>query len=106
MSSTTLGQGNADSMNGIWILSKLGGQLISSLHLQRAMSVDFEPGGPGSVENPSNYPQYFAIGAVDSSNALADFSLQGPSPYGEINPDILHLASASALLIRDISMLQ
>ncbi|MDI5787638.1 hypothetical protein PO124_01550 [Bacillus licheniformis] len=40
MSSTTLGQGNADSMNGIWILSKLGGQLISSLHLQRAMSAN------------------------------------------------------------------
>lgn len=49
---------------------------------------EFEPGGPGSVENPSNYPQSFAIGAVDSSNALADFSLQGPSPYDEIKPDI------------------
>ncbi|WP_326188321.1 S8 family serine peptidase [Bacillus sonorensis] len=49
---------------------------------------EFEPGGPGSVENPSNYPESFAIGAVDSKNALADFSLQGPSPYDEIKPDI------------------
>ncbi|ATH91335.1 S8 family serine peptidase [Bacillus glycinifermentans] len=47
-----------------------------------------EPGGPGSVENPSNYPESFAIGAVDSTNALADFSLQGPSPYDEVKPDL------------------
>ncbi|KAA6453608.1 S8 family serine peptidase [Bacillus swezeyi] len=49
---------------------------------------EFEPGGPGSVENPSNYPESFAIGAVDSTNALADFSLQGPSPYDEVKPDL------------------
>ncbi|MFN2746132.1 MULTISPECIES: S8 family serine peptidase [unclassified Bacillus (in: firmicutes)] len=49
---------------------------------------EFEPGGPGSVENPSNYPESFAIGAVDSENSLADFSLQGPSPYDEIKPDL------------------
>ena len=46
------------------------------------------PGGPGSVSNPSNYPESFAVGATDSDNQIASFSLRGPSPYGEIKPDI------------------
>ncbi|SHF76463.1 S8 family serine peptidase [Ornithinibacillus halophilus] len=48
----------------------------------------FNPGGPGSVAAPSNYPQSFAVGATTNTNALADYSLQGPSPYDEIKPDI------------------
>ncbi|WP_425464005.1 S8 family serine peptidase [Oceanobacillus piezotolerans] len=46
------------------------------------------PGGPGSVAAPSNYPESFAVGATDSSDNLASFSLQGPSPYDEIKPDV------------------
>ncbi|HEY4552157.1 MAG TPA: S8 family serine peptidase, partial [Bacillaceae bacterium] len=46
------------------------------------------PGGPGSVANPANYRESFATGATDINNKLASFSLQGPSPYGEIKPDI------------------
>lgn len=46
------------------------------------------PGGPGSIANPANYPESFATGATDINNNLASFSLQGPSPYGEIKPDI------------------
>ncbi|GIO25903.1 S8 family peptidase [Ornithinibacillus bavariensis] len=46
------------------------------------------PGGPGSVASPSNYPESFAVGATDSNDMLASFSLRGPSPYGEIKPDI------------------
>ncbi|MEK5520620.1 S8 family serine peptidase [Heyndrickxia sp. FSL W8-0423] len=48
----------------------------------------FEPGGPGSIANPANYPESFATGATDINNKLGSFSLQGPSPYGEIKPDI------------------
>ncbi|MGE8203349.1 S8 family serine peptidase [Heyndrickxia sp. NPDC080065] len=48
----------------------------------------FEPGGPGSIANPANYPESFATGATDINNKLASFSLQGPSPYGEVKPDI------------------
>lgn len=48
----------------------------------------FEPGGPGSIANPANYPESFATGATDINNKLANFSLQGPSPYGEVKPDI------------------
>ncbi|WP_051030936.1 S8 family serine peptidase [Robertmurraya massiliosenegalensis] len=46
------------------------------------------PGGPGSVAVPANYPESFATGATDANNNLASFSLLGPSPYGEIKPEI------------------
>ncbi|WP_432360921.1 S8 family serine peptidase [Sporosarcina sp. UB5] len=48
----------------------------------------FNPGGPGSVAAPANYPESFATGATDSNNLVASFSLRGPSPYNEIKPDI------------------
>ncbi|MFJ7859160.1 S8 family serine peptidase [Peribacillus sp. NPDC097206] len=46
------------------------------------------PGGAGSVANPANYPESFATGATDINNVVGNFSLRGPSPYGEIKPDI------------------
>lgn len=46
------------------------------------------PGGPGSVSSPGNYPESFAVGATDSNDNRASFSLEGPSPYEEIKPDI------------------
>ncbi|WYP26951.1 S8 family serine peptidase [Alkalihalobacillus sp. FSL W8-0930] len=48
----------------------------------------FNPGGPGSVANPANYPESFATGATDINDNLANFSLRGPSPYEEIKPEI------------------
>ncbi|MBH0162434.1 S8 family peptidase [Fictibacillus sp. 26RED30] len=48
----------------------------------------FNPGGPGSVATPANYPESFATGATDINNTLASFSLQGPSPYDETKPEI------------------
>lgn len=49
----------------------------------------FNPGGPGSVAVPANYPESFATGATDINDSLASFSLQGPSPYeGDVKPDI------------------
>ncbi|MFD2208165.1 S8 family serine peptidase [Virgibacillus halophilus] len=48
----------------------------------------FNPGGPGSVASPSNYPESFAVGATDKNDKVASFSLRGPSPYDEIKPDI------------------
>src|SRR5690625_2287296 len=46
------------------------------------------PGGPGSVSNPANYPESFAVGATDKDDQVTGFSLRGPSPYDEIKPDI------------------
>ncbi|MCY9574895.1 S8 family serine peptidase [Bacillus xiamenensis] len=48
----------------------------------------FNPGGEGSIANPANYPEAFATGATDQDNKLGSFSLQGPSPYGVMKPDI------------------
>lgn len=48
----------------------------------------FNPGGEGSVENPANYPESFAVGATDEFNKVTAFSLRGPSPYDEIKPDV------------------
>jgi bacillopeptidase F len=48
----------------------------------------FNPGGPSSVATPANYPESFATGATDINNSLGDFSLQGPSPYDEVKPEI------------------
>ncbi|WP_045516760.1 S8 family peptidase [Neobacillus niacini] len=46
------------------------------------------PGGPGSVANPANYPESVATGATDINNLLGSFSLLGPSPYEEIKPEL------------------
>lgn len=46
------------------------------------------PGGAGSIAVPANYPESFATAATNNTNALASFSLLGPSPYGEVKPDI------------------
>ncbi|WP_430791328.1 S8 family serine peptidase [Virgibacillus flavescens] len=48
----------------------------------------FNPGGPGSIATPANYPESFATGATDIGDNLASFSLEGPSPYDEVKPDI------------------
>ncbi|HEX7065142.1 MAG TPA: S8 family serine peptidase, partial [Bacillales bacterium] len=49
----------------------------------------FNPGGPGSVAAPANYPESFAVGATNLDDELAGFSLQGPSPYEEIKPELV-----------------
>ncbi|GEN84926.1 bacillopeptidase F [Sporosarcina luteola] len=46
------------------------------------------PGGPGSVAAPANYPESFATGATDINDKVAGFSLRGPSPYDKVKPDI------------------
>src|SRR5690606_32383651 len=48
----------------------------------------FTPQEPGTVASPANYPESFAVGATDSTDELANFSLLGPSPYGELKPEV------------------
>jgi len=45
---------------------------------------------PGSISCPANYPESFAVAAVDRNNLRAYFSKLGPSPYDEtlIKPEI------------------
>jgi len=45
---------------------------------------------PGSISNPANYPEAFAVAATDMNDQRADFSRLGPSEYDEkmIKPNI------------------
>ncbi|MBX5476836.1 MAG: S8 family serine peptidase [Clostridia bacterium] len=43
---------------------------------------------PGTAGEPGNYPESFAVGATDRNDQIASFSSRGPSPYGEIKPEI------------------
>jgi subtilisin family serine protease len=45
-------------------------------------------GGAGSVESPGTAAAALTVGAVDSKEALADFSGQGPAPAGAVKPDL------------------
>ncbi|HEY84335.1 MAG TPA: S8 family serine peptidase, partial [Chloroflexi bacterium] len=40
----------------------------------------------GTVGSPGSYS--FAVGATDSDDVIASFSSRGPSPWGEIKPDV------------------
>lgn len=45
--------------------------------------------GSGTIGCPANYPESFAVGAVDRNGNLAGFSSRGPSAYGEIKPEVV-----------------
>jgi bacillopeptidase F (M6 metalloprotease family)/subtilisin family serine protease len=44
--------------------------------------------GAGTVAAPGNYPEAIGVGATDVNSNLASFSGRGPSPYGEVKPEI------------------
>ncbi len=42
----------------------------------------------GTVQSPGSFRESLAVGAVDSQDLIALFSGRGPSPWGEIKPEI------------------
>jgi bacillopeptidase F (M6 metalloprotease family)/subtilisin family serine protease len=40
------------------------------------------------VSDPAQYPESIGVGATDINNQIAGFSCHGPSPYGEIKPEV------------------
>lgn len=44
--------------------------------------------GAGTVDAPGSSPLAFAVGATDMANGIGGFSGRGPSPWGEIKPEI------------------
>lgn len=44
---------------------------------------------PNTVASPGSYPQSLAVGAVDQLETVAYFSSRGPSPFGEIKPEVV-----------------
>jgi subtilisin family serine protease len=50
---------------------------------------DFDEFGFGSVSSPANAPDAITVAAVDSRNAIADFSSAGPTPLSlQMKPDV------------------
>ncbi|MGN6796968.1 MAG: S8 family serine peptidase [Gaiellaceae bacterium] len=50
---------------------------------------DFDDFGYGSVSSPGNAPDAITVAAVDSRNAIADFSSAGPTPLSlQMKPDV------------------
>lgn len=47
--------------------------------------------GPNAstVDSPGSYPEAFTVGAVDAERLIARFSGRGPSPWGEIKPELV-----------------
>jgi uncharacterized repeat protein (TIGR01451 family) len=47
-------------------------------------------GPPGqSLRSPASYPEAIAVGATDDIDEVADFSSRGPSPWGEVKPEVV-----------------
>ena len=44
---------------------------------------------PRTVGSPASFRESFAVGATDIANEVADFSSRGPSPWGEIKPEVV-----------------
>jgi len=55
--------------------------------------VVFAAGNDGPVEStvnsPGSYPNAFAVGATDVNDVIASFSSRGPSPWGQIKPEVV-----------------
>lgn len=49
---------------------------------------DYGAAPPASVSSPANYPESFAVGALDINDRRGDFSRRGPGPYDNLKPDI------------------
>ncbi len=51
----------------------------------------------GTVGSPASFTESFAVGATDDQDQIARFSSRGPSPWGEVKPEIvapgLHIVS-------------
>lgn len=45
--------------------------------------------GSGTVDAPGSFPHAVAVGATNSSDGIGSFSGRGPSPWGEIKPDVV-----------------
>ncbi|MEW5899972.1 MAG: S8 family serine peptidase [Acidobacteriota bacterium] len=86
-----------DVVNNSWSFEEAGclTEFVPDIEALRAAGIfpAFASGNsgpdPGSVRSPGAYPAAFGVGSTDVSDAVSDFSSQGPSPCdGSIKPDI------------------
>lgn len=43
----------------------------------------------GTIGSPASFPEALAVGATDSEDQIASFSSRGPSPWGEVKPELV-----------------
>ncbi len=44
---------------------------------------------PGSIASPASLAEAFSVGATDAEDDVANFSSRGPSPWGQIKPEVV-----------------
>jgi uncharacterized repeat protein (TIGR01451 family) len=44
---------------------------------------------PATLDSPASYPEALSVGATDDLDLVTSFSSRGPSPWGEIKPEIV-----------------
>ncbi len=84
-----------DVINGSWG-SALSAEETFRADLQAIRAVGIVPvfaagnDGPNalSIHNPASYPEAIAVGATDDLDQVATFSSRGPSPWGEVKPEV------------------
>ena len=84
-----------DVINGSWG-SALSADETFRADLQAIRAAGIVPvfaagnAGPSasSIHNPASYPEAIAVGATDDLDQVATFSSRGPSPWGEVKPEV------------------
>ena len=84
-----------DVINGSWG-SVLSAEETFRADLQAIRAAGIVPvfaagnDGPNasSIHNPASYPEVIAVGATDDLDQVATFSSRGPSPWGEVKPEV------------------
>lgn len=63
-------------------------QLLQQAGIFIVFSTGNEGPNSGSVGSPASLPFIFSVGATDINDEVANFSGRGPSPFGDIKPEI------------------
>jgi uncharacterized repeat protein (TIGR01451 family) len=85
-----------DVVNGSWGSRDAQDETFRA-DLQALRTVDIVPvfsaGNEGpyasSIRSPASHPEAIAVGAADDLDEVASFSSRGPSPWGEIKPEVI-----------------
>lgn len=64
-------------------------QLLRAAGIVPVFAVGNNGPEPRSLGSPASYPEVVAVGALDQDGEVARFSARGPSPWGEIKPEVV-----------------
>jgi uncharacterized repeat protein (TIGR01451 family) len=85
-----------DVVNGSWGALNAANEVFRpDLQVLRAAGIVpvFSAGNEGpyasTLRNPGSYPEVITVGATDDVDLVTSFSSRGPSPWGEIKPEVV-----------------